>query len=61
MPTLKETAMRKVTREAVEALANEQGKSVLAMLTELQGAAAKLHDDETLETLCEIKAQVLGL
>lgn len=53
--------MRKVTREAVEILATEHGKSVVAMLTELQAAAAKLQDEETLETLCEIKAQALGL
>lgn len=53
--------MRNVTRGAVETLANEQGKSVMAMLTELQGAAAKLGDDETLDALCEIKGEVLGL
>jgi len=61
MTTLKEKAMSQVTREAVETLANEQGKSVLTMLTELQGAAAKLGDEETLEALCEIKGQALGL
>ena len=50
-----------VTREAVEILAKEQGKSVLAMLTELQAAAVKLNDEDTLEALCNIKGEVLGL
>ncbi len=53
--------MSNVTREAVETLANEKGMTVLAMLSELQGAAAKLGDDDTLETLCNIKSEVLGL
>ena len=53
--------MQKVTREAVQTLADEMGKSILVMLTELQGAAAKLRDDETLDVLCEIKSEVLGL
>jgi len=53
--------MSNVTREAVQILANEQGKTELAMLTELQGAAAKLGDETTLDALCAIKSQVLGL
>lgn len=53
--------MKNVTREAVETLAKEQSKSVMAMLTELQQAAAVLNDEGTLDALCNIKAEILGL
>ena len=49
-----------ITREAVEALAQRQGKSVLDLLTALQGAAARLDDGEvTLGALSAIKWQIL--
>lgn len=53
--------MSNVTRESVQTLAKEQNKTELAMLTELQAAAAVLDDERTLDILCNIKAQVLGL
>lgn len=53
--------MTNVTREAIETLAAEKGVTVLTMLTELQQAAAVLNDEPTLDALCEIKSEVLGL
>lgn len=50
-----------ITREAVEALASEQGKPVLAVLTDLQAAAAVLDNEAALDALCAIKAEILGL
>lgn len=50
-----------ITRAQVEAVAADVRKPVLEVLTLLQIAAAHLDDDEqTLEILCAIKAEVLA-
>jgi hypothetical protein len=49
-----------ITREAIQALAQQQGVSELDLINKLQAAAAALNDDEsTLDRLCEIKLQVI--
>lgn len=56
-----------VTRAAVEKLAAETGRTVLETVTHLQGTVAALEaagvgdGEATLEALCAIKRQVLGL
>lgn len=39
----------------IETLAKEEGKTELEIISMLQAAAAKMEDNETLESLCEIK------
>ena len=49
-----------ITREAIEALADQEGVAPLALVSLLQAGAAKLEDGEaTLEKLCAIKAEML--
>jgi hypothetical protein len=49
-----------ITREAVEALAKQEGKTVLQTISALQAGAALLDDGEaTLEALCAIKSAIL--
>jgi len=49
-----------VTREAIEALAAQEGKTVLQTISELQAGAALLNDDEaTLDALCAIKWELI--
>jgi hypothetical protein len=50
-----------ITREAIEALATQEGKAVLQTISALQAGAALLNDDEaTLDALCAIKRQVMA-
>lgn len=51
-----------ITRADVEAVAASEGKPVLEVLSLLQTGAAHLNDGEqTLDALCAIKAEILGL
>lgn len=51
-----------ITREAIEALAEQEGVAPLALVSLLQAGAAHLEDGEaTLEKLCAVKAELLGL
>lgn len=52
---------KQITREHVEIAAKEKGVEVMKALSMMQGACAKLGDMETLERLCQIKAEILGL
>lgn len=52
---------QQITREHVEQAAKEKGIELMTALTMMQGACAKIGDVETLERLCEIKAEILGL
>lgn len=50
-----------VTKEAVEILADKKGVTILEILSQLQAAAAALKDEVTLDALCGIKSEILGL
>lgn len=51
-----------ITRQEIEALADQEGVAPLALVSLLQAGAAKLDDGEaTLEKLCAIKAELLKL
>ena len=39
----------------VEKLAEEEGKTILEIISELQAGAAKIGNDEVLDALCELK------
>jgi hypothetical protein len=48
-----------ITREAIEAVAHEVNRPTLEVITDMQSAAARLGDEETLEALCAVKAQII--
>lgn len=58
---LNDPAQELTTREAIAALAVQEGKSPLVIVTMLQSAAAATDDEFTLEALCEIKAEMLDM
>ena len=45
----------------IEKLAEERGQTELEIITTLQGVCAKTGEEELLEDLCELKAEMLGL
>lgn len=53
--------IEKITREAIEAVAAEQNKTTIQLITELQTAAALLGSagEATLDSLCAIKWEIL--
>lgn len=55
-------AAPQITRADVERVARERNQSLLSVLTELQGVAAKLgqHNEALLETICAIKSEVIA-
>ena len=44
----------------VEKLAEEEGKSILEIISELQAGAAKMGNDEVLDALCELKWEYIN-
>jgi hypothetical protein len=50
-----------ITREAIETLAKQEGISALQLITTLQAGAVQIKDETTLDRLCEIKSELLGL
>ena len=49
----------KITRSDVAQAAAEKGVSIMEALSMLQSACAKLGDEQTLESLCAIKSDIL--
>lgn len=57
-----ELKAEQINRETIEALAKQEGVTPVVLVTMLQTGAAQLTDREaTLEQLCAIKAELLGL
>lgn len=53
--------MNEITLSAVRQAATDTGMTDLQALTAMQAAAAKIGDNEALDALCAIKAELLGL
>jgi len=54
--TAKESEMdTKELKTNVEKLAEEEGKTILEIISELQAGASKIGNDEVLDALCELK------
>jgi hypothetical protein len=48
-----------ITREAVEALALQEGLTPLELLTTIQGAVSRLGDEDLLTELCALKSEFI--
>jgi hypothetical protein len=48
-----------ITIETIKAVAKEQNRTSLEVITDAQSACAITGDESTLETLCEIKNDIL--
>lgn len=53
--------MTKFTLANLQQVADGEGCTVWAVITLLQSHAAEIGDVETLDALCEVKAEMLGL
>lgn len=57
--TLPNARVAKITLDDVRGAAALQGLDVLEAITQMQGVAAKIGDETTLDQLCTIKAEIL--
>jgi hypothetical protein len=48
-------------KASIKTLAAEKGASMMAIITELQTAAAVTSNDTLLDQLCELKSELLGI
>jgi len=53
--------MSHFTIENIEQVAKDEGVSVFYVISHLQAFAVESQDNETLEILCKIKSDLLGL
>lgn len=53
--------MTTFTLADLQQVADGEGCSVLSVITLLQSHAAEIGDDATLDALCVVKAEILGL